>query len=80
MRLYVLARNYQDFKRWCWEKGIPELHATYVANTERLAGSGMLNAGQVVRVKGHEDNINSAQIEAHLRIVIHAPSPGVKLS
>lgn len=61
MRLYVLARNYQDFKRWCWEKGIPELHATYVANAERLYGATLADQ-QIVRVPGYEDNINHAAI------------------
>jgi hypothetical protein len=61
VRLYVLARNYQDFKRWCWEKGIPELHATYVAHPERLHGA-TLTDRQIIRVPGYEDNINHGAI------------------
>lgn len=63
MRLYVLARNYQDFKRWCWEKGIPELHATYVAHAERIIGAGPLSDQQIVYVPGYAENINAAAIE-----------------
>lgn len=58
----MLARNYQEFKRWCWEKGIPELQATYVANNERVRGT-RLTANQIVRLPGHRDNINWASIE-----------------
>jgi hypothetical protein len=61
VRLYVLARNYQDFRKWCWEKGIPELNATYVAHAGRLSGL-RLTEQQIVRVPGHEDNINHAAI------------------
>lgn len=62
MRLYVLARNYQQFRRWCWDKGIPELHATYVAHAERLVGQ-RFTAQQIVRVPGCEENIHAAAIE-----------------
>lgn len=62
MRLFVLARNYQEFKTWCWEKGIPELHACYVANAERITGI-RLTEKQIVRLPGHRDNINWTSIE-----------------
>ena len=67
MRLFVLARNYQDFRKWCWEKGIPELHATYVANAERVQGLA-LKPVQIVRLPGCEDNINHAAIEEQISL------------
>lgn len=68
MRLYVLARNYQEFKQYCWDKGFPTSHATYVANVERLRGS-TFTPSQIVRLPGHRDNINWPEIEEHVRIV-----------
>lgn len=62
MRLLILARNFNDFKRWCWDHHVPFLSATYVANPERLIGR-RFNAQQIVRVPGHEENIHSEDIE-----------------
>lgn len=66
MRLLVLARNYQDFKRWCWEKGVPELHATYVSDVERLRGVNWRTA-RIARTTGCTDHPQSADIEEYIR-------------
>lgn len=73
MRLFVLARSYQDFKRWCYDRGIPELHATYVAHPERLGGA-RLTEKQIARVPGYEGHPQHAAImeQITLRLEVSA--------
>lgn len=73
MRLFVLARNYQDFKRWCWEKGIPELHATYVASAERVIGI-RLTPNQIVRLPGHEEHPAYVAIDEVIQHRLEVPA------
>lgn len=73
MRLFVLARNYQDFKRWCWFKGIPELHATYVSNAERIIGTRLVQH-QIVRLPGHEEHPAYASIDEAIRLRLEVPA------
>lgn len=70
MRLYVLARNYQQFKAWCWNKGIPEMHACYVSRAERFRGTTALTDNQIIKLPGFEEHPEYAaimeQIEARM--------------
>lgn len=68
MRLFVLARNHQQFKEWCWSKGFPSSHATYVANVERLRGA-TFTPNQIIALPGAHEHPEFKAIMEHVNII-----------
>lgn len=69
MRLYILAANYQEFRTWCWAKGMPASHATYVANVERLRGA-TFTRSQILTLPGAPRHPEHAAIMDHITHVM----------
>lgn len=65
MRLLVFAKDLNDFRAWCWDRQIPQAHATYVHNVDQLHGVNWRNA-RIARTTSAALHPNSADIEAYI--------------
>ncbi len=65
MRLLVLAKDFNDFKAWCWDRQIPTAHATYVHSTDQLHGVNWRTT-RIARTAAATLHHNSADIEGYI--------------
>lgn len=65
MRLLVFAKDFNDFKAWCWDRRIPQANATYVHSVDQLHGVNWRNA-RIARTASAGLHHNSADIESYI--------------
>lgn len=63
----VIAGNYQQFKSWCWEQGLHERDALWVADESRLRGL-TLHRDQVRYVGSCADRADFLDLEAYVNV------------